>query len=501
MMRIEKIITLSFLLLTLNSYGMQKIRYFFKPVAKANEMLFNASEQGDLKALKSALDAGADVNAKNNINTTPLLLAALNGKLEVVKELIEHGANVNAKDSDNRTPLHWVAQPGKLDIVKELLEHGADVNAKDSFERTPLHTAAKYRHLEVVKELTKHGADVNAKDDRNKTPLLLAAMFGNLEVVKELIKHGADVNAKDSDNRTPLSRAAYNEYSVVNEYSEVVKELIEHGAQIDESKIGLVKNYFKDEPLLLAAALGDIGQLKQLIGLRPNSDDLTEALIYASAQKQKDAVLLLSQAGANVLPAITRLKAILSRPFLTPEDRDTYKQILNQLVISLPLTQQIAIRPELQTVLAAGAYTLPEEIRESLIPSTQLIAAVKNGDVKRLKELLEKGINPNDVKDENGNSLLTIAVKHNDVTTAREMVRLLLHHQAYPNPASAHGQSLLQVLCSSGDTYRRNIARMLLAAVHNRGIGIPIDLDHQCKQFITKTAASGIEYLTSITNK
>ncbi|HVX00223.1 MAG TPA: ankyrin repeat domain-containing protein, partial [Candidatus Babeliaceae bacterium] len=125
----------------------------------------------------------------------------------------------------------------------------------------------------------------------------------------------------------------------------------------------------------------------------------------------------------------------------------------------------------------------------------------KNGDVKKLKELLEKGINPNDVKDENGNSLLAIAVKHNDVTTAHEMVRLLLHHQAYPNPASVYGQSLLQVLCSSGDTSRRNIARMLLAAVHNRKIDIPIDLDHQCKQFITKTAASGIESLTSITNK
>ncbi|HVX00084.1 MAG TPA: ankyrin repeat domain-containing protein, partial [Candidatus Babeliaceae bacterium] len=268
-----------------------------------------------------------------------------------------------------------------------------------------------------------------------------------------------------------------------------------------ESTIDLVKSYFKDEPLLLAAALGDIGQLKQLIGLRPSSDDLTQALIYASAQKQKDAALLLSQAGANALSAITRLKTILYRPFLTPEDRSTYKQILNQLVISLPLSQQILIRPGLQPVLAAGAYTLPEEVRENLIPSTQLIAAVKNGDVKRLKELLEKGINPNDVKDENGNSLLAIAVKHNDVTTAHEMVRLLLHHQAYPNPASAQGKSLLQVLCSSRDTSRRNIARMLLAAVHNRGIGIPIGLEHQCQQFITKTAASGIESLTSITNK
>ncbi|HVX00222.1 MAG TPA: ankyrin repeat domain-containing protein [Candidatus Babeliaceae bacterium] len=425
MMRIEKIITLSFLLLTLNSYGMQKT----KILSEADKMLFKAVGKGDLKAIKSALDSGADVNAENNNNITSLSWAIREGRLDIVKELIKHGADVNAKDSRNATPLHWAVWFGKLDIVKELLEHGADVNAKDRNDGTPLNLAVREGHLEVVKELIENGADIN------------------------------------------------------------------------EKSVGLVKNYFKDEPLLLAAALGDIAELKELIGLRPNSEDLTQALIYASAQKQKDAVLLLSQAGANALPAITRLKIILSRPFLTPEDRSTYKQILNQLVISLPLSQQILIRPGLQPVLAAGAYTLPEEVRENLIPSTQLIAAVKNGDVKRLKELLEKGINPNDVKDENGNSLLAIAVKHDDVTTVGEMVQLLLDHQAYPNPASVQGKSLLQVLCSSGDTSRRNIAEMLLAAVHNRGIGIPIDLDHQCKQFITKTAASGIESLTSITNK
>lgn len=80
------------------------------------------------------IENGTDVNAKEKTRFTPLHLAALNGNclsfyflkkktlpfnfnlftghVEVVGLLIEKGAEVNAKDLDEYTPLHLAAHYG-----------------------------------------------------------------------------------------------------------------------------------------------------------------------------------------------------------------------------------------------------------------------------------------------------------------------------------------------------------------------------------------------------
>ena len=71
-----------------------------------------------------------------------------------VIELISKGADVNAKDKDERTPLHLAAQYGHTEIVELLLKkESIDVNAKDKDERTPLHFAALNGHTDTVKHL------------------------------------------------------------------------------------------------------------------------------------------------------------------------------------------------------------------------------------------------------------------------------------------------------------------------------------------------------------
>lgn len=53
------------------------------------------------------------------------------GSTEVCELLLEYGADVNAKDKKDFTPLHLAVGEGYVDVVELLLEHGADVNAKD----------------------------------------------------------------------------------------------------------------------------------------------------------------------------------------------------------------------------------------------------------------------------------------------------------------------------------------------------------------------------------
>lgn len=48
----------------------------------------------------------------------------------MMKLLIEFGANVNAKDSEQWTPLHAAATCGHLHLVKYLIEKGANLDRK-----------------------------------------------------------------------------------------------------------------------------------------------------------------------------------------------------------------------------------------------------------------------------------------------------------------------------------------------------------------------------------
>ena len=69
--------------------------------------IWTAAEQGDIKAVKQHLDAGADFDAAvGEGGMTPLFIAARQGHKEIVELLIANGADVNVGAANGRTPLH-----------------------------------------------------------------------------------------------------------------------------------------------------------------------------------------------------------------------------------------------------------------------------------------------------------------------------------------------------------------------------------------------------------
>ena len=125
--------------------------------AKAPDIsIHKAVESGNIKAVKQHLDAGTDVNAKNEGGLTPLHDAAYGGHKEVAELLIAKGADVNAKDKHGRTPLLHAATWGRKEILELLIASGADVNAK-SEDGTPLDFAIGVGFNEVADLIRKHG--------------------------------------------------------------------------------------------------------------------------------------------------------------------------------------------------------------------------------------------------------------------------------------------------------------------------------------------------------
>ena len=121
----------------------------------------------DVDVMKVLIDSGADVKTVDDHRCiplhlcTPLHLAAWSNKSADVI-LVEAGADVNAKDYDQQTPLYKAAGYNDVNVVRVLIDNGADVRAEDRYLNTPMHHAESYtKSADVITALIEAGAVVN----------------------------------------------------------------------------------------------------------------------------------------------------------------------------------------------------------------------------------------------------------------------------------------------------------------------------------------------------
>ena len=223
--------------------------------------------------------ANSSVNVSDNEGNSALHLAARYNSADAVRILLEHGADVNATNNNDETPLIVAIQPNRdiLEIIRTLLEYNADVNAKSKpLGNTALHFALGYNYSEVCMELINSGA-LNIPNNNGTTPLEIAkrremttalenlfqknflkiCRSGSSTEIAEAIAAGVNVNAKNRELRTALMFAAlYNT-------ADAVSMLIEARAYIDAQDI--------------------YGRTALIYAASRNTDDVVELLIDAGA--------------------------------------------------------------------------------------------------------------------------------------------------------------------------------------------------------------------------
>ena len=133
-------------------------------------------EAKDLEALKAVFNE-CELNAYERGSFKTPALSFYKIPLELMDWLITQGADINARDEYERTPLHYHSQVNNVEKVALLLERGADIEAQDKYKNTPLHFA-EY-NAEAAQLLIEKGADINAKDNmgHNVMERLLSRLY------------------------------------------------------------------------------------------------------------------------------------------------------------------------------------------------------------------------------------------------------------------------------------------------------------------------------------
>ncbi len=176
---------------------------------------FRRAGVGDVR---SCLRDGADPNARCGRGQTVLYNAAASADPAVIEALIEAGAEVDARNDCGNTPLHEAARVSSAPaVIEALIAAGADPDARNRIGATPLHKAAGRipGTPSVIGVLARAGADADARTVDGYTPLLIAALnCRDPAVIEALLAAGADPDLQGGDDRTALHVALWYNVSV-----------------------------------------------------------------------------------------------------------------------------------------------------------------------------------------------------------------------------------------------------------------------------------------------
>ena len=107
----------------------------------------NAADVGALTAaaVRSFIERGHCIDAKDSYGHTALHLAAGNGHQHVVEVLLDAGANPSALSGTGCTPVWYTVCYGTIAITQLLIDAGGCVNTVDEDGDAPLHALVKFR--------------------------------------------------------------------------------------------------------------------------------------------------------------------------------------------------------------------------------------------------------------------------------------------------------------------------------------------------------------------
>lgn len=426
--------------------------------------LFSASIKSDLELVRLLLNAGANVNAADNMGNS--VLSALmsfewapeesDSIYKITELLLAANAEINSVDVEGNSVLTKAALNPSLPLkmMQLLLDRGADVNSINSTGDSALSLLIEnYRLWHETKDLTrrkiklliKEGANIHLKNTKTGcTPLQLSIRSDIPEISKLLILGGAEINSNSECEIVSLSEAAF------YDSAETVKLLLDHGSQ----EINTQKQ--NGTPLINAVQNGNFSLVKMLITQGANID----------AQHTVEGCTALYYAARHGSFATT--KYLLDQGAIT----ETKEPCKNSILIAAVLSDSYS------TVKLLLDYGL-KDVNGQNDEGTPLTVAASYSSLSILRLLLERGAEIN-LQDNKGDTPLNALVKganfndNNDLKwNVIERAKFFIQHGAQVNLQNKEG---VTPLLNSALRYPYDLTKLLI----DKGADVNAKSDFGC---------------------
>jgi ankyrin repeat protein len=403
-----------------------------------------AAERGHLEVVKALLDAGASTelpppppgekqwDSMFRLKDTPLIHAAKNGNEAIVRLLTDAGAKVEIRGQQEMTALDWAKQFWNANIVA-ILKQKAGLSG-DALDGMDLIQAAKAGDVETIRRALAIGADVDCRDKPTqgeyktipgRTALMHAAIQGHVEAARLLLEAGASLSVKEDGGM----EATALEVAARHDQPEILALMIERLPKRDDKLLG--------RAIVEAAAAGALEAVRFLLDAGVKVDargsERQTALIAAAGSGRDAVVKLLLERGAKVdlksagMFAGTALHTAITNLFIRYAQLDAD----GNRITAHRGDSKACIR----ILLAAGAD--PNSLRKDGEAPLRAAAAVP----EVVAILLDAGANPNEIARRDGTTALHWASMQRAVAS----VQALLAAGAIPTVVDEEGRTPLDV--------------------------------------------------------
>ncbi|KAL9077324.1 MAG: hypothetical protein Q9157_003391 [Trypethelium eluteriae] len=152
------------------------LSYRADPNSRTSQFSTPLHRTRDPICLRMLLENGADINARDDLQQTPLL-ATVHSGVECAEVLLENGAIIDLPQYTGFTPLHFFVQNSEADLVQLFISRGADYTLRANDVSSIVHSAFRWADAKTLLVLAGnklHGLHLHQKDDSGATGTTLA---------------------------------------------------------------------------------------------------------------------------------------------------------------------------------------------------------------------------------------------------------------------------------------------------------------------------------------
>lgn len=188
---------------------------------RRDRQLLSAARSGNAAKISLLLEAGAQIETRDDRERTPLLLAATHDRVDAARVLVAAGADPDALDDRHDTPWLVTGVSGSVEMAEIILSADPDLTIRNRFGGLSHIPASERGHADYVDYVLDHtDIAIDHVNDLGWTALLEAVVLGRgtepwQRIVQSLVDHGADISIADRNGVTPLQHARNRGFTAV----------------------------------------------------------------------------------------------------------------------------------------------------------------------------------------------------------------------------------------------------------------------------------------------